>query len=163
MVTVEEITCLDVTDAGPGQRLKNRSSIRMVPVHGVLIELGFRDHVARMGNNQPIVPNVSQDPRGRFDRFAKAYGKFLRKHNFDGLCFHGLRHTWRDALRDAEVPLDLSNRMGGWSTAGVSESYGSNNPIRVMDSHLRRVTFGCEYQISRKWRRATLISKAVAA
>ena len=144
VIVLDEILCLNITDAGAGQRLKNRASIRIIPVHSFLLELEFKKHMTSLGVGDLVIPNVQRDERGRFDLFAKKYGQFLRRNHLSDLTYHGLRYRFRDALREAEVPLDLSKRLGGWSVFGVSESYGSNNPVKVMDRHLARVSFGCE-------------------
>jgi integrase len=42
----------------------------------------------------------------------------------DRQSFHSLRHTWRDALREADVSRDATLTMGGWKSGGSEEIYG---------------------------------------
>ncbi len=41
-----------------------------------------------------------------------------------GQGLHSFRHTLVDRLRDAGVPKDVREQIGGWKSQGVSESYG---------------------------------------
>jgi len=37
---------------------------------------------------------------------------------------HSFRHSLRDRLRAVQCPSDMIDQIGGWSTAGVGQSYG---------------------------------------
>ena len=37
---------------------------------------------------------------------------------------HSLRHSFRDRLRAVECPFEITDRLGGWLTTGVGQSYG---------------------------------------
>ncbi|WP_391482643.1 tyrosine recombinase XerC [Nereida sp. NH-UV-3] len=51
------------------------------------------------------------------------------------LTAHSLRHTFRDRLRAAEVPLEAIDQLGGWSLiSSIGSSYGKGYSI----DHLRR-------------------------
>ncbi len=43
--------------------------------------------------------------------------KHLKK-SFDGKTTHCLRHSFRDRLRDCDVPLEAIDQLGGWSSVG---------------------------------------------
>ncbi|MDC1455654.1 tyrosine-type recombinase/integrase [Amylibacter sp.] len=50
---------------------------------------------------------------------------------------HCLRHTFRDRLRAAEVPLEAIDQLGGWSSIStIGSSYGQGYLIE----HLRAYT-----------------------
>ena len=52
-----------------------------------------------------------------------------------GLTAHSLRHTFRDRLRAAEVPLEAIDQIGGWSSvSNIGSSYGKGYTVE----HLRR-------------------------
>ena len=51
------------------------------------------------------------------------------------LTAHSLRHTFRDRLRAAEVPLEAIDQIGGWSSvSSIGSSYGKGYTVE----HLRR-------------------------
>ena len=65
---------------------------------------------------------------------SNALNKWLKK-DFDGLTAHSLRHTMRDRLRAAEVPLEAIDQLGGWSSVGgVGTRYGQGYSV----GHLRQ-------------------------
>lgn len=140
LAEVDGIRCICVTDSGDGQKLKNRSSVRTIPIHPYVEKLGFSSWVAR-GNSTRVFNLILPDQRGRYSLFSKRFSNFLRACQLDHVCFHSLRHTWRDGCRDAGVPLELAKRMGGWAMDGVSEQYGNNRPVRRMYEHLSNVDF----------------------
>ena len=38
----------------------------------------------------------------------------------------------RDRLRVVQCPSDIMDQIGGWTTAGVGQGYGSGYPIEVL-------------------------------
>ena len=37
---------------------------------------------------------------------------------------HGMRHAFRDRLRELNAPTDMIDQLGGWSTQTVGSKYG---------------------------------------
>ena len=65
--------------------------------------------------------------------------KYLKK-SFDGKTTHCLRHSFRDRLREAEVPLEAIDQLGGWSNVGgVGTNYGKGYSIPKLAKYLERV------------------------
>ena len=48
------------------------------------------------------------------------------------MSIHGFRHSMRDRLRAVECPSDIVDRIGGWLTAGVGQTYGKGYPLGVL-------------------------------
>ncbi|MGZ2454791.1 integrase [Rhizobium ruizarguesonis] len=108
--------------------LKTPGSERIIPVHPELVRLGLLQRVAKLkeagmfsdlpGRDQD---HVSDLPSKRFSYFRK------KKVELDvaGICFHSTRHTFRDALREAGLPHDAIQALGGWSAKTVDGRYGS--------------------------------------
>lgn len=116
-------------------KVKNEESQRWVPVHRILLDLGFAEYVEaqRKLQNVPEPPDVFVElgPGEKFKRPAKAgalfpelHTKFERKSNTflqrfndflrdtlafeSGYTFHSFRHYWEDAVRKA-VATDVQN------------------------------------------------------
>ena len=53
---------------------------------------------------------------------------------------HSLRRSFRDRLRAVECPFDIIDRLGGWLTAGVGQSYGKGYPLKVQNKWLIKLT-----------------------
>jgi len=45
----------------------------------------------------------------------------------------------RDRLHAVQCPFDIVNQIGGWSTAGVGNAYGSGYPIAVLYGWMEKV------------------------
>ena len=42
-----------------------------------------------------------------------------------GCVIHSFRHSFRDRLRAVQCPAEVTDALGGWSTAGVGSKYGN--------------------------------------
>jgi integrase len=138
------IWVIDVTDDGDGRKVKNRSSVRTIPLAQQLIDLGFLDHVQRSPG--PLVfSTLKPDQRGRLaGPYGKRFGRHLRvraKITDKALTFHSLRGTWKDAARDAGVPGDIQERIMGHTYSGnaVAAKYGSGHSLPVLASWMAKV------------------------
>ena len=116
--------------------LKTESSVRVVPVHHHLIGMGLADWVGHIGKGQRLFQSASL---GVYGNYSQTYSKHINA-VFRSLRvtnhFHSLRHSFRDACREAEVPSDIADYLGGWSgSASVSRSYGA---LEFSLSHMKR-------------------------
>lgn len=122
-------TIIDFNDSklavdGVKKKLKNKNSIRKVPIHPKLIEIGFLEYwkmqINKLGPDASLL-NITK--RGTKNSFSSSFTRwfsqkdqktkgFLEKkgiessYELDGqrhnLCFHSFRHTLVDELREKE-------------------------------------------------------------
>ena len=69
-----------------------------------------------------------------------ALNKWLKPLMHEGCVIHSFRHSFRDRLRAVQCPKDITDRLGGWSIAGVGESYGEGYPIEVLAEWVAKIT-----------------------
>jgi len=113
-------------DRHESNRLKTESSVRVVPLHNELVSLGFikwcKDGLPR----NRLFPSATL---GVYGNYSQTYSKHINaEYGRIGVSnhFHSLRHSFRDACREAEISSDIADYLGGWSgAASVSRSYGS--------------------------------------
>ena len=79
------------------------------------------------------------DDEWMFPRYIKEDGCYATHASWTkrrwGMTAHSLRHTFRDRLRAAEVPLEAIEQIGGWSSvSSFGSSYGKGYTVE----HLRR-------------------------
>ena len=55
---------------------------------------------------------------------------------------HGLRHSFRDRLRAVDAPIEMIDRLGGWSLKSVGQGYGDG--YRLEQMHLTMKMLGAE-------------------
>ena len=115
------------------RRLKTKMSVRDVPVHKGLVDLGFVDWIVgqRTSRNadellfDDITP--SKTTGSLSDPFSKWFTKFRRAAGVDSptATFHSFRHYFEDRLLDAGVALEINERLMGWSSARMQARYGT--------------------------------------
>ncbi|MEX3314620.1 hypothetical protein [Sulfitobacter sp. PS-8MA] len=93
-----------------GDSVKSENATRKIPVHPVLIELGFLDLVkrARKRGDRRLFPSLTRGAnKGTYtENFTKAFGYYRRTNDvyWHGLDFHALRTTFHHRLMDAACP-----------------------------------------------------------
>ena len=133
-------------DGGAGKRVKTRAGVRRVPVHPELQRIGFLDYAAAMkqAGEERLFPDLRRGALGNYsDPFSKWFARFLEKAGVTspGAVFHSFRHGFRDRLREAEVPKEVADALGGWATPGVGAAYGKGFSARMLAEHLGRISY----------------------
>lgn len=153
---IEGIDCIIVT-AGPtsaenNKRLKTASSERAIPVHSELRRIGFMAFVEerRASGDQKLFPELQISSTGYYsDPFSKWFRRFLVKAGAakPKTCFHSLRHSYRDALREAHINHEVALALGGWASGSGMDSseaaaaYGRGHSIPTLAAALERVSY----------------------
>ena len=70
---------------------------------------------------------------------SAALNKWMKKVIGDDFIVHGLRHSLRDRLRAVECPSDIIDAIGGWTTTGVGQRYGTGQPLEVKAKWMRMI------------------------
>lgn len=111
------------------------NSERHVPIHPQLIEIGLLDRVEQMRSygESRLFPEWGPNKRGNFANSSVPRwfsGTFLRSLDIKrkGLAFHSLRHTFKDAARNANIARDRHDYFTGHAAPGVGASYGIAPP-----------------------------------
>lgn len=102
----------------PGQRIKNSSSIRIVPIHAHLIELGLLRFVdqARTWNRARLFPDVVWGRNGPGETVSRWFSHLVRKElqiNTPGQTFHAFRNTFVYYASRAEISLTDYSALTG--------------------------------------------------
>ncbi|TJZ91515.1 hypothetical protein FA743_10425 [Paracoccus gahaiensis] len=108
------------------RRLKNAQSERQVPLVGEALWAAQRAMTTAGEHLFPVFQ--PRKPGGTFNpnSASAAMNKWLKDNGLAkvGQGLHSFRHTLVDRLRDAGVPKDVREQIGGWKSQGVSEGYG---------------------------------------
>lgn len=129
--------------------LKTPGSERVVPIHPELVKLGLLQRVATLrdgGGSRlfPDLPGQTQDELS--DLFQKRFAYWQKKVlgiDGAGVSFHSFRHGFRDALREAGVPIDTTRALGGWArSGGVEERYGQGTRPATLARWMAEVKYG---------------------
>lgn len=127
---VGNIHVIDITDDDPDQKVKNKHSMRVVPIPSPVIAAGFLDYVERrrqaggrflfledVEGRKVRRAEVEPDKRGRLtERYGHRFARKVRDAlnlKEPGLVFHSLRHSWTDAARRAKIDPEIRRLIAG--------------------------------------------------
>lgn len=113
-VEVDGIPCIRICDEGEGQSVKSEVSIRTIPVHPKLVELGLLKRVAelRKDGQKRLFPKVKVGGvNGPGNWLSKAFSRhveaFVGRPEKGKFGFHSLRKTVVQGLQGAGVTAEL--------------------------------------------------------
>jgi integrase len=122
-----------------GRTLKTPASKRRVPLLGEALWAADRA-VACKDNSGWLFPRYAKTNDIRANGASAALNKWLRVALGLTKTVHSLRHSMRDRLRDASVPRDIQDAIGGWGTRTVGEGYGEGYSLQIFLEHLRHTS-----------------------
>ena len=142
---VTDETEIENTEAGFEKRLKTENARRKIPIHPELIRLGFVEW-ARSHPNGRIFPDADVGSGEKLsDHFSKRFAYFLEKQGVwvpRKKVFHSFRGNFTDALKSADVPLDMREAIMGWDNKGRMDArYGSGFTIEALSKAMNPVTY----------------------
>lgn len=121
---------INISDEAAHAHLKNTSSRRRIPVHGVLIACGFLDYVAKQAQSGMLFPDLKPNHRGKYGGyFSYFFSTFLRKKigiTDERKVFHSFRHTFKDSCRQVGIEEAVHDALTGHSRSGASRGYGND-------------------------------------
>ena len=114
------------------RRLKTDSSERSLPVVSESAAEALQTLLGLSKGNPYLFPRYVNGGVLKASGASNTLCKYL-KANYSGKTVHCLRHSMRDRLRDADVPLEAIDQIGGWSHVGaVGANYGKRYSISTL-------------------------------
>jgi len=160
-VVSEKVYYFDFNDEDD-KSLKGKSSKRKVPMHPILIKLGFVEFVGRQvaQGKTRVFHELKKDTKGKYnDAFQKWFARHREKcgvENKDGSkkVFHSFRHTVITHLRNEapDIPLENVKDVVGHANVGVTLSVYA--PVLSMERKheiIKRINFGLNFDQIRRW------------
>ena len=135
-----------------GRRLKNVASIRRVPIHSHLPELGLTSYITdRQNSNESMLfprPPKQRRCKGRDtvgDMVGKWWARLLKDAGIKGhKTLHSLRHTVVTRLTAAGVPQDIREILVGHASVSVHGRvymHREGIPLALLSEHLEKLDF----------------------
>lgn len=150
VINVAGISCLNLTRFDPagravrGKRFKNRNSERIVPVHDELLSAGFQKFIEACDPNGRLFPAIVPSGNGSYSHnFSKWFGRFMTRIGLPdpSLVFHSFRHGFRDACRDADIPGETADALGGWASINQGQKYGNRGKVPNLHRALKKIGY----------------------
>ena len=142
-----DIWFVDVNDGDfdhTEKRLKNASSVRRIPVHPVLNELGFLDFVSTVPEGGRLFADIPIGPASQRHRYAsKMFNKLLTVAGIKTpqKVWHSLRHTFEQACRDSRVDSAIMDQLQGHSQRGMRSVYGDGYGLGALNDGILSVRY----------------------
>ena len=121
----------------PWRNLKTSSSERHIPLVGEALWAAKR--IAEADNESDFAfPRYNRTSQTAANSASAALNKWLKQYVPAGCTMHSFRHSMRDRLRAVQCPSDITDQIGGWTTDGVGQGYGSGYPLSVLRDWLEK-------------------------
>lgn len=151
------ITYLRITNEAEGASVKTVTSRRRVPIHPVLLRLGFLDYVKLMQQSSDgrLFPKLKADRMGiRTGNWSKWWGRYMRttiQITDPRKTFHSFRHTFKDACREAGINPEIHDSLTGHApNANEGRSYGGEDyPLKPLAAAMKKLKLAGVEQLLR--------------
>lgn len=132
--------------------IKNNHSIRMIPIHNKLIQLGINDFINERNqqNEEKLFPSFKIYQRGKrkdFNKcFSQPFANILIKLNLkkENRLVHSLRHTFVDSLRISGLSDEEIQFLVGHEKQIMTNQYGQltpQSPLKILQKWINMVNY----------------------
>ena len=132
IITTNNISCISI-NTNEDKTTKTIKSIRTIPIHPKLIELGFLDFVKSKENNLFNINNKD---------FSSYYRKNYKNLINPSKTFYSLRHSFIDALKQSDQNIEHIQAFVGHShNAKTTFGYGSPLNTKLLKGLLEHINY----------------------
>jgi len=133
-------------DLGADAVVKNDSSRRMIPLHEIIIKLGFEAYVdaLRSAGETRLFPDLKPNI---FDKLCKEASRVANRlidkvvSDDPRIAFHSLRHNFKDFARDATIEKYILDQIMGHAGVTTGDKYGVGARLKTLKRELDKITF----------------------
>ena len=132
---------------GEDKHLKTASSRRAVPVHPMLVKLGFMDFVGEQRKGNPdgrVFADIEKGKDGYYSHnFSKWFSRYTKQVGVktSRTSFHSFRHSFKDALVQGGVEDTKIKALLGHADNSVTSQYGSKFTPGLLAKEVAKVAY----------------------
>lgn len=132
---------------GQEKTLKSQAASRKIPIHKELISLdilGLFEKSQTKGSGARLFPEIKKGSADSFSQYpSRHFGSYKKSIGLPdpNIVFHSFRHNFRDALREADVGLELSRALMGHSDESVHASYGTGPSLKALNQAISAISY----------------------
>ena len=153
---------IDINDKTPDKKLKKRSHGRIVPIHPIIINLGFVEFV-KQSQGDRVFMELTLKRDGYQDLFSKWFNRTYRSQRYCNVGnragekknFHSFRHTMINHLEKKGIPQPQVARLVGQLPSDGSVTtrrYGKKNSVEENQKIIETIDFPIDFSQVRKWK-----------
>jgi len=130
---VDGIWLIRIDDRFQGQKLKNLTSRRIVPIHAQLLNLGFIEFVQSV-QHERIFPELKESRDGFGTAASKWFGRFKSAQGFGkGHDFHSFRHTVATQFKRQQISHIVAGELLGHAQNSITyDRYGKGLDVNQL-------------------------------
>ncbi|EJG0691659.1 site-specific integrase [Vibrio parahaemolyticus] len=127
------IWVIHIDDRFEGQRLKNQTSRRIVPIHDQLLNLGFIEFVQSV-QHERVFPELKASRDGFGSAASKWFGRFKSAQGFGrGHDFHSFRHTVATQFKRQQISHIVAGELLGHAQNNITyDRYGKGLDVNQL-------------------------------
>lgn len=132
---IDDVWCFNVNETADDQRLKNASSIRIVPVHPELISLGLFNFWENSYSDR-LFPKLTKE---KFHGYGRQISKWFTTFNRRFITqdpkktFHSIRHSVANELKQLQITGEIISELLGHKIDSITMSrYGKRYRPKVL-------------------------------
>lgn len=144
-----KVWCFNISDRAETQSLKNKQSNRIVPIHPIILDLGFIDFVNKVKENkkEQIFHNLTYTEKNQYaGAITKWFARYLDTIGLSekSKVFHSFRHTFETKCVDKKLTAEVQNQLCGWTNHGVGQRiYNKGMDVLSLLKELKKVQYPC--------------------
>jgi len=146
--TINSIPCIHIRAKHNDQRIKNKNSERIVPIHSALITGGLLNYVAELNalEEQRLFPEIPFHlTHGYTNTPSKWWAKYMTSRGFErnrGSNFHSFRHTVANELKQHGVEERYIAALLDHAAGGITHNrYGKHYEPAVLKPIIEQLQF----------------------
>lgn len=145
LIEVEGVLCFDLRGRPlrGENRVKNKPSARLIPIHKRLFDLGFVEWAKERKPDQLIFDGLPEWTSwwGRWcGQNAPVAGQGIDR---AAVNFHSFRHTFKRAARENDdVKEEISDLLTGHKGPSIGRHYGKGGYVATLKRHIDRIEIG---------------------
>lgn len=124
--------------------IKNKSSIRKIPVHKSLIEAGLLNFFVSQSNKkaQYLFDDLVPDRYNRrYAKWGDWFNRYGKKHQLlsEKSSFYSFRDTFADMCRNSDISIPIMNAFMGHTNDNMSDRYGVGHSLTTLNQNMQKV------------------------
>ncbi|HIF9415719.1 TPA: tyrosine-type recombinase/integrase [Photobacterium damselae] len=130
---VDGIWIIRIDDRFEGQKLKNQTARRSVPIHDQLLTLGFIEFVQSI-KHERVFPELRESRDGFGSTASKWFGRFKSAQGFGrGHDFHSFRHTVATQFKKKQISHIVAGELLGHAQNSITyDRYGKGLDVNQL-------------------------------